>query len=151
VGHPVNEKISRPAGLLRRLAAVCYDLLLLTAVLALYTAVVLALRGGRAVEPQTIWFTVSLLIVAQLYFGWFWTHGGQTLGMLAWRIRLVTTAGGRASWKHAVLRYLAGWLSLLPLGLGFWWALVDARRRTWHDMLSQTMLVYRPKSANDAA
>jgi uncharacterized RDD family membrane protein YckC len=133
------------AGILRRLAAIGYDSLLLAGVLSLYTGAVLALRGGRAVEPNTAWYSLSLLIVVFCFFGWFWTHGGQTLGMAAWRIRLATVDGSRLRWRHALVRYLAAWLSLLPAGLGFLWSCVDGERRAWHDIVSGTVLVYETK------
>jgi uncharacterized RDD family membrane protein YckC len=129
------------AGLLRRLAALAYDALLLGAVLFCFTLVVLAARGGRAIAPGTFWFEIGLLIVSFAFFVGFWTHGGQTLGMRAWRIRLVAQDGGPVGWRRAALRFVAAPLALAPLGLGFWWAWLDRDRRCWHDRLSGTAVV----------
>lgn len=79
------------------------------------------------------------------FHAWFWSHGGQTLGMRAWRIRLLTEDGTPVGPKQATVRYLLAWLSVLPLGLGYWWSLFDKRRRAWHDTLSHTMLVVLEK------
>lgn len=141
---------TKPAGLVRRLAALCYDLLLLGAVLIAFTAVVLAVRRGRAVPPGTWWFELSLLALCFAFFTWFWTHGGQTLGMLAFRLRLVAADGGRVGWRAALVRGAAALLSALPAGLGFWWALVDPERRCWHDRLSGTRVVLEPGRARRA-
>lgn len=131
-----------PAGLPRRLAAIVYDVLPLCAVLLVFTTAVWLARGGREIPPGTIWFQLALVGVADAFFGWFWTHGGQTLGMLAWRIRVVRADdGGPLGWGRATLRFAAAIVSLLPLGLGFWWALVDREASTWHDRLSGTRLV----------
>jgi uncharacterized RDD family membrane protein YckC len=116
----------RPAGLARRLAALCYDLLLLTALLAALTLLALVPRGGRAIEPGTAWFSVGLLASALAFFAWFWTHGGQTLGM-------------------------AAWLSLIAVGLGFVAAAFDTQRRTWHDRLAGTIVVRRDPREQPAA
>lgn len=137
----------KPAGLARRLGALCYDLLLLGAVLIAYTAVVIAVRGGRAVPPGTWWFELSLLALCLAFFAWFWTHGGQTLGMLAFRLRLVAADGGPVGWRAALVREGGALLSALPAGLGFWWVLVDPERRSWHDRLSGTRVVLEPGRA----
>lgn len=139
------------SGLARRFAAICYDWLLLIAVLALFTAFVLAVRGGSAVAPSTSWFQVSLVAVAVMFFAWFWTHGGQTLGMRAWRIRVVRDDGGALSWRDALLRVLAASLATLPLGLGFFWCLIDANGRCWHDRVTHTRVVRYEKTGKPAA
>jgi uncharacterized RDD family membrane protein YckC len=71
----------------------------------------------------------------------FWTHGGQSLGMRAWRLRVVRWDGAPLRLSDALLRYAAAWLSALPLGLGFLWSLWDAEGYTWHDRWSRTRLV----------
>lgn len=138
-----REGHARPSGLLRRLAAICYDTLLLAALLWVFTLVVVLLRG-EAVAPGTWWFGPSLAAIAMVFFGWFWTHGGQTLGMRAWRLRVERADGTPLRWRDALTRWLAAWLSLLPAGLGYWWSLADAERRCWHDRLSGTRLVHEP-------
>lgn len=124
------------------MGAVCYDALLLLAVLFFATAVALPFNGGQAFAPDQYVFPVYLLIVGFLFYAWFWTHGGQTLGMRAWRIRLCTLDGGPISWRQAVVRFAAACLSWACLGLGFIWCLKDRERRCWHDRLSATQLIY---------
>jgi uncharacterized RDD family membrane protein YckC len=94
-----------PASVWRRLAAFCYDLLLLTALVFSFTLLVVAVRLGAPVPPGTWWFPSSLLAIAMLFFCGFWVHGGQTLGMRAWRIRVRN--GGRADAARAA-RFAAG-------------------------------------------
>lgn len=136
-----------PCGLFRRLAAMFYDSLLLAAVLLVASAVVLPLNAGEPVHAGNPFMTVYMLLVGYGFFGWFWTHGGQTLGMRAWRIELHRIDGGVPGWGHALKRYLAALLSWAPAGLGFLWSLWDPQRRAWHDRLSGTVLVVRPKKA----
>jgi uncharacterized RDD family membrane protein YckC len=137
--QPTVDKV--PAGVPRRVAALLYDCLLLVGPIAAYAGLVVLLRGGAAVEPDTLWFSAGLAAIPALFFCWFWTHGGQTLGMVAWRIRLVALDGERLSWRCAFVRYCAALLSLLPAGLGFFWALWDTDSATWHDRLSRTRMV----------
>ena len=55
-----------------------------------------------------------LFVVLAIYFVWFWTHGGQTVAMKAWRVRVVAADGQPLSQGRALLRYLLGWLWFLP-------------------------------------
>lgn len=138
---------SPPAGLLRRLAAGIYDLLLVAALLWLASLPFVRLANGiPAPGPARLAFQLYLLAAMFLFYGWFWVHGGQTLGMRAWRLRLVRRDGAPVSWRLAAARYLLAWLSVLCLGLGFGWALLDRERRTWHDIFTGTRLVLQPKS-----
>ena len=111
----------QPAGLLRRLAALAYDWLLLAALLFGFTFLVIALRGGEAVEPASWWFNACLIAVGFAFFGWFWTHGGQTLGMRAWKLRLERIDGEALQWSDAARRYVSSWILAFPPGLGFLW------------------------------
>jgi uncharacterized RDD family membrane protein YckC len=129
------------APLARRLAALLYDALLVGGLLFVFTLILVVLRGGRAIDPDTLWYRASLVLVAFLFCGAFWTRGGQTLGMRAWRIRVVALDGRGLSWPRAALRFAASWLALLPLGLGYWWALFDPERCCWHDRLSATRVI----------
>lgn len=129
-----------PCGLLRRFAAICYDLFLLAAVLFAFTWIMLLARGGAAIAPETAWYQAALVAISVLFYGWFWTHRGQTLGMRAWKIRVVRSDGAPLTWRDALQRYLAAWLSALPAGLGYLWGLFDADQLCWHDRLSKTCL-----------
>ena len=141
---PYSEKSTAVPGLARRAAALAYDGLLLLALWFSSSALLLALSGGLLAEPaRPLWLAyahrASLVLVTVLFFGGFWTHGGQTLGMRAWRLRLVSSAdAGPVSWRQSLLRLVAACLSVATLGLGFFWLWIDRDRRTWHDRLSAT-------------
>ena len=117
-----------------------YDGVLVVAVWMVGTAALLPFTGGEAIRSGESWYSVYLMVLAFGYFGWFWVHGGQTLGMRSWRLRLVGTEERRVRWGQAVVRFLGACLSWLALGAGFLWALVDPCRRTWHDRLSGTLI-----------
>jgi uncharacterized RDD family membrane protein YckC len=129
------------AGFLRRLAAAFYDALLLAALWFVLTLIVVALRGGAAIPPGNLLYMAFLLATAWLYFSFQWTHGGRTLGMQAWRLRLAGRDGKAPGWGAASLRFAAAIASLLPAGAGFLWALVDRERLALHDRASGTVLV----------
>jgi uncharacterized RDD family membrane protein YckC len=144
---PVNAPADqpRPAGLLRRLAAMCYDALLLAAIFLVAGFVALAFTGGEAVPSGSVWFQAYLVLIAMLFLCGFWTHGGQTLGLRSWRLRVESADGGPVDARQALLRFAIAPLALAPAGLGLLWLLVDPERRAWHDRLSGTRVVLLPK------
>jgi uncharacterized RDD family membrane protein YckC len=139
------------APLARRLAALAYDALLVAALLFLFTLGVILVRGGRAIDPDTLWYQASLVAVAFAFCGAFWTRGGQTLGMRAWQVRVIALDGRGLTWPRAALRFAASWVALLPAGLGYWWALADSERCCWHDRLSGTRVIRAPRRPNEPA
>lgn len=147
----VTPKPDSP-GLLRRLAALFYDTLVLVAVLFVATLLILPFHDGQAFRPNHGLYSGYLSIVGFAYFGWFWTHGGQTLGMRAWKIRVCTTSGDSVSWGQAAIRFICGLLSFACFGLGYIWILFDSRRRAWHDLASRSKIVWqgRPLSEKTA-
>jgi len=129
----------------RRLAAALYDALLLFGVLGVATFVALPLTGSLGDGHPHPFFSIYLFMVSFFFFGWFWTHGGQTLGMKAWGIRVQNQDGGPITLWQAALRFIVAIASWGLLGLGFLWSLVDKEKLTWHDRYSMTVLVVLPK------
>ncbi|WP_440225616.1 RDD family protein [Dokdonella sp. MW10] len=138
-----------PASLWRRLAAASYDLLVLVAVWMLVAALVLAAFHGDvdvAHQPPLYHAVLqaALLAATALYFAISWSRGGQTIGMRAWRVRVVGGDGRPPSFLRALARFGVAIASTLAAGLGFAWCLVDRERRAWHDIASATSLVHMP-------
>ena len=135
-----------PPNLLRRLAAIIYDLLLLISVLFVATALILPFNAGQAIsDSQMKFYWFYLLTISFIFYGWFWTHGGQTLGLRAWNMQVLTIKGEHITWFHAFLRFSIAIFSWSTLGLGFFWSLMDVDKRCWHDKLSKTALFHQPK------
>lgn len=139
--------------LLRRLAAMIYDTLLvlplIMAAVALFMGVRTLLGFGPA-EDGTVqldaWVVQLVSLITTMgFFCSFWIKSGQTLGMQAWRIKLVTLSGEQPGAGRLLLRSLAAVLSIACLGLGYLWCLVDRNGRYWHDYLSGTELILLPK------
>ncbi len=134
----------RPASILRRLAAMFYDGLLLLSILLLATLAVLPLSGGEAIFDNRLHralYQAYLLLLCFFYFAWHWVRKGQTLGMRAWHLRLVQDSGEPLTWWHALLRFMLAIVSFMPLGLGFFWIVVNRDRATCYDRGSGTKMV----------
>ncbi|MFC3609111.1 RDD family protein [Stutzerimonas tarimensis] len=157
--HPQGD--FPPASLPRRLAAMFYDMLLSIALVMVVTLVyqqvilrliygsegllAMAEAGGLDIDPI---LSTLLLFSLFAFFAKFWTHTGQTLGMQVWGVRIQNADGSAVDLWQALLRFLLAIVSWLCLGLGFFWALFDKRKRTWHDIYSESQVVQLPKGAH---
>jgi uncharacterized RDD family membrane protein YckC len=82
------------------------------------------------------------------YFVVCWSTTGKTLGKSVMGLEVVDTRGNILSPGRALLRFLCYSVSALFLFLGFFWSIWDRDRRTWHDMIVRSRVIYLP---NDSA
>ncbi|WP_028240043.1 RDD family protein [Stutzerimonas azotifigens] len=160
--HLLQPKGQFPAaGLPRRLAAIFYDSLLSIALMMVvtlfYQQVILRLiygserlqalaeAGQLDIDPL---LSTLLLFSLFAFFAKFWTHNGQTLGMQVWGVRIQNADGSAIDLWQALLRFLVAIGSWLCFGLGYFWMLWDKRKRTWHDIYSDSQVVQLPKGVH---
>ena len=97
--------------------------------------------GMHAVLPGPV-LLAHLLLVLLAYFAWFWRHGGQTLAMQTWKLRLESAlTGNTITMRQAILRFALCFPSLLFFGAGLIWAVFDRDRQFLHDRLAGTRIV----------
>lgn len=152
------------AGFVSRAIAFVLDILIVIAVIAVINgAIALTLEFFLGIDldncpPLTFrtglfqsglvchaanWTRVFLTIVAApIYFGLFWTLGGQTLGQYAMGLRVVRLDGKRMTFWRSLIRWIGYFVSFLALGLGYFWVLWDDRRQGFMDKLAKTVVVY---------
>ena len=133
-----------PCPFWRRLGAIGYDSILLFCVVFIAWQPVPLLPEAlhplfaRGIRLGYLW------AICFLYFGWFWCHGGQTLGMRSWKIKLINDPVSEnltVTWRRAWLRFLVSVLSWLALGTGFLFSIFHPEKLAWHDIVSKTRLV----------
>lgn len=139
-----SESSSVPAGIIPRLAALVYDLLAVVAIALLVTGMALAVAKlmqvtGFLVVADDVALTNSLSnsITYQLwlwlsivsFYSFFWTHGGQTIGMRVWKLRLQNRDGSAISLTQALIR-----LATAAFGLGNIAVIFDPQQRAFQDM-----------------
>lgn len=128
-----------------------YDALVVVALMMVVTALLLALTGGEAITadrygaPLELAYRAALVALIVGFFGWFWTRRGQTLGMQAWRLRVLREDGSLLTWLDTLKRLAAALVSLAPLGLGYFWLWIDRDKLTWHDRWTHTRVTVLPK------
>jgi len=136
---------STTPGIARRLASMLYESLVVFAVVLIGFLLpqILLSAYGLGTSNRLQWLHVLALLM--LYFVWFWLHGGQTLPMKTWKLRLASADGKALRPLQAILRYLAAWPSILFCGIGVFWAVFDKDRQFLHDRIAGTRIVFADK------
>jgi uncharacterized RDD family membrane protein YckC len=80
------------------------------------------------------------LVLALLYGLLFSSLSGNTPGMRATGLRLVTFDGKTPSRRQRLYRVLGAVVSAGSFFIGFLWAAVDEEKLYWHDHISKTFL-----------
>lgn len=147
------------AGFFKRLAAWVYDFLVAVAIAMLATVFALILQSiivavgwlsipsgqdAASVLTQGYWFTGYLVFVLITFFGYFWRKGGQTIGMRAWRLQVLSNNAERITWKQVYIRAISS-----LAGIGTLLVLVDFKTKlALQDRLSKTRVVQLSKEQN---
>jgi uncharacterized RDD family membrane protein YckC len=162
-----------PAPLLRRLIAASYDGLLLLGIWMVALLIDIVIRDQFGASRDLAALRAYVFLIGLAFFGWFWTHGGQTLGMRVWRLQVVSASGGPLRWIDAALRYAltlvcwgialtpamaqlpqvsshpqAGLVSIITAALGALALLLmwrDPQRRAPQDWFSRTRMILLEK------
>ncbi|HWP19148.1 MAG TPA: RDD family protein [Burkholderiaceae bacterium] len=165
---------ARAPSLRRRLACFFYEGVLLFGVVMISAYLFSSLTQQRHAMQSRHELQLFMFVVLGIYFVWFWSHGGQTLAMKTWHVRLRRAGGDRLTQARAFARFVASWIWFVPSLAVLWvlrpvdgytvtavmggWVLLYAaasflhpRRQYWHDALCGTELVEeRPLPKPDA-
>ncbi len=116
------DGLGPPPGIARRLACFVYEGVLLFGVLMIAGYLYSSLTQQRNAMQGREGLAAFLFLVLGIYFVWFWSHGGQTVAMRAWHVRLVDNDGRAVGQGRAFARYLLSWIWFLPALLSLWLA-----------------------------
>ena len=150
------------AGLLRRLGALIYDALVVSALLiiagfiGMAVAKLLLLTGLASVpvgedavwlltrHPLSLIYTFWLAFVICGFYTWFWTRAGQTIGMRAWRLRIQNKDGSNIRITQALIR-----LATAAFGLGNLLCLFNCKQpRAFQDLWAECEVIVLSKQEN---
>jgi uncharacterized RDD family membrane protein YckC len=163
VAGPSAGNMAAPS-LRRRLACFVYEGVLLFGVVMIAGYLYGSLTQQRNALSGRHGLQAFIFLALALYFVWFWSHGGQTVAMKTWRIRLVSADGSPVSQPRALARYVLSWLWFLPALVALWLsgqhsaaaifgsiaagviayallAFLHPQRQYWHDAVCRTRLV----------
>ena len=155
------------APLWRRIAALFYDTLLVSAIVlvttGLYHGIINNWLLGYREAPVGFnpWLSSLIMVIVFFFFAHCWGRNGQTLGMQAWRLRIQSTATQstksarstkikngsvqQITLVQSLLRFMIAIPALALGGLGLLWMVIDKKKRSWHDHYSHTEIVLLPK------
>ncbi len=152
---------NKGAPLWRRFASMVYDSFLLLALSmgygGLITLVITLIKGDASAGEYQPMVTSTLGNIA-LFLGWlttlmgfyvfFWRKAGQTAGMRAWRLQVISLelddAIKKPTLKESFLRAPLSILSLMMVGAGYWWHILDKNGDCLHDKFSNTRVIVTP-------
>ncbi len=99
-------------------------------------------QSGLICHVANLTRLVLTFVAAPVYFGLFWTLGGQTLGQYVMGLRVVRLDGKRMTFWRSLVRWIGYFVSFFALGIGYLWVLWDDRRQGFMDKLAKTVVVY---------
>jgi uncharacterized RDD family membrane protein YckC len=137
----------QPAGFASRFIAFIFDCVVSIGVFLLIlgaASFAASVLTGSSIHwsRENTWVVVAFFAWEFLYYAYFWTASGKTLGMVLLGVRVVGQDGSIVGTRRGLIRTLAFPLSFIILGLGFVGILVRRDRRALHDVIADTAVVY---------
>jgi uncharacterized RDD family membrane protein YckC len=132
------------AGVVTRLAAGVVDALVVALALAgsyaAWVALVFVLdpRRFRMPDAALLWSVTLFLAYLVVYLTATWWVAGRSIGDHLWGVRVTTRDGGRLGLARSLARAVT--CAVFPIGL--LWCAIDRDRRSLHDLLLHTSVVY---------
>jgi uncharacterized RDD family membrane protein YckC len=123
-GPPITAALPR-AGFWIRMMALLLDLVLV--------AVLMDVLGHSAHNME--------LLVLAVYGAVMWKLRGTTIGGIVFDLHVVRLDGRPIEWETAIVRAIGCFLSLVVVGLGFFWIAFDDGKQAWHDKIAGTAVV----------
>lgn len=134
----------QPAGFLKRVLALVYDSLLIGAIVLVLSLLLVFVNGGYPESGSFVSFIQFFILVfaGPIFYSYFWiANKGQTTGMQAWKIQLVTVDETELNIKKTMLRCLISTISFACFGMGYLWILYDKDNLSWSDILTKTKVI----------
>lgn len=102
---------------------------------------------SMVIHPR--WFGVDndhvIVTLLAVYGAVMWKLRGATVGDIVFKLQVVRADGRELDWPTAIVRSLGCFLSVMVIGLGFFWIAFDENKQGWHDKIAGTIVVHNPK------
>ena len=134
----------QPAGFLKRVLALVYDSLLIAAIVLVLSLLLVLVNGGYPESGSFVSFIQFFILIfaGPIFYSYFWiANKGQTTGMVAWKIKLVSMDETELNLKQTILRCLISTISFACFGMGYLWILYDKDNLSWSDILTKTKII----------
>jgi uncharacterized RDD family membrane protein YckC len=135
ISAPMAAGALHPAGFWIRAGALLIDVVCVMAAEMAFGFLMWALAEDRLAAAASRAFR---FLASPCYFVFLHWARGQTLGKMAFHVRVVSRDGGPLSFGQAALRHLGSWVSAVLLGIGYLVAAFRADKRALHDLIAGT-------------
>jgi len=135
---PIEFAVMPRAGFWLRFAASLVDFLLFVFLFWIVPQSTLLSWFIHATTPffVILWLTYHVAM---------WTWKGATIGGMVCKLKVVRADGSPVDFGVALVRALAGVISFMAAGLGFFWAGWTREKQSWHDQIAGTIIVKLPQ------
>ena len=121
---------------LKRIAASIYDLFLLLGVWFAVGSFAVWINGG-IIEAK--WIGPFLVLVSTwIFYGYFWTHGGKTLGMAVWKFEIYSIDEDKINFQKVSIRFFSNVITVLLGGTPLILMYFSKNNLSLSDYLSKT-------------
>ena len=121
---------------LKRIAASIYDLFLLLGVWFAVGSFAVWINGG-IIEVK--WIGPSLVLTSTwIFYGYFWTHGGKTLGMAVWKFEIYSIDENKINFRKVSIRFFSNIITVLLGGIPLMFMYFSKNNLSLSDYLSKT-------------
>lgn len=132
--------MNQKAGFWLRVLALTIDeiiLVLLTYILFLWLKPIIP-----PLWEQSIWVILLFYeVIDYNYYTLFWVFGGQTIGKMLVRTKIVKSDGTRFTYKDAFIRYWVWMFGVALLGIGYFWIAWQKNKQGWNDLAAKTFVI----------
>tara|TARA_B100000029_G_scaffold501919_1_gene576276 strand:+ start:11 stop:421 length:411 start_codon:yes stop_codon:yes gene_type:complete len=130
----------KEANFLKRILSLFYDSIIVIGLIFTFSLLLVVINGGAKETSSTINFLQRLIMIltGPIFYCYFWTkNDGQTLGMQAWKIKVLKNDNTNLSINDSLKRCLLSFF-LFP---GYLWIIFDKKKRSWADIVSDTKII----------
>ena len=121
---------------LKRIAASIYDLFLLLGVWFTVGSLAVWINGGII---ETKWIGPFLVFISTwIFYGYFWTHGGKTLGMAVWKFEIYSIDENKINFQKVSIRFFSNIITVLLGGIPLVFMYFSKNNLSLSDYLSKT-------------
>ena len=133
----------KDAGFFKRVFSLIYDSLVVIGIMLSLSLLLVLLNGGSTEENKFASLIQFLIITfsGPCFYTYFWlANNGQTLGMQAWKIQLISNNNG-LSVKDCLYRCFISIISFLIFGIGYFLILFRKDNKSLADLLTNTQII----------
>jgi len=134
----------KQVGFFRRIFSLFYDSLIIAAII-LVISLLIVFMNGESIDSNSFLSFIQfgiILLSGPIFYSYYWIrNNGQTIGMQAWNIRVISLSGGEITFQQSLVRCISSVISFSFLGLGYLAIIFNKNKMGWADKLSSTKII----------